>query len=348
MGDQAEIRIGVVGLGFGRQVHAPAFQSIPNCRVVALAGRRRDQADAAAAQIPGTRGFGSWREMLDVAELDAVSIAVPPATQPEIAIAAAERGLGVFCEKPAAGDPAAAEAMLAAVRRYGVAHAVNFLFPEIPAWQAAKQATAALAARHPLRQAALTWRVETYAHRHDLHDGWKRSPIEGGGALNTFVSHSLYYLEWLFGPARAVLARLLPSAADDASVMAWLDFDSGLHVTLEVATDCPFGSGHRLEVYGGDGAVMLENQASDYVRGFAMRAETRSGKPSETVEPIPGNEDGRIWATAQIAARFSERVRSGACGSPDLVDGLRVQQILAACRESDRTRRWVEVPHAGN
>jgi predicted dehydrogenase len=348
MGSQAEIRIGVVGLGFGRQVHAPAFRSIPNCHVVALSGRRRDQADAAAATIPGSRGFGAWQEMLDAGELDAVSIAVPPAAQAEIAIAAADRGLAVFCEKPAAGDVAAAEAMLAAVRRHGVAHAVNFLFPEIPAWQSAKRAIAALAARHPLRQAALTWRVETYAHRHDLHDGWKRSPGEGGGALSTFVSHSLYYLEWLFGPARAVLARLLPSAADDARVMAWLDFESGLHVMLDVATDCPFGSGHRLEVYGSDGAVMLENRASDYVRGFVMGAESRSGGPPETVEPIPGDEDGRIWATAQIATRFVERVRSGDSGSPDLTDGLRVQRILAACRESDRTGRWVEVPRAGN
>lgn len=347
MGKYREIRVGVVGLGFGRQVHVPAFQSLPGCRVVAITGRDRGRAEAAAAMIGGAGGFGSWREMLDAGGLDAVSIAVPPASQPEIAIAAAEQGLGVFCEKPAAGDVATAEAMLAAVRRYGVAHAVNFLFPEIPAWQAAKRAVAALADRHPLRHASLTWRVETYAQRHDLRDGWKRSPAEGGGALSTFVSHSAYYLEWLFGPLQSVMARLLPSTADDAQVTAWLTFESGLNMTLDVATNCPFGSGHRLDVYAHDGAVVLENQGADYVRGFGMRAESRSGDAPIPVEPILGDQDGRIWATARIAERFVERIRHGGSGVPDLTAGLQVQHILQACRQSDRTGRPVEVTRVG-
>lgn len=339
-----EIRVGVVGLGFGRQVHVPAFQSVPGCRVAAIAGRDADRAAAAAVTVPGARGFGSWREMLDAGVLDAVSIAVPPVAQPEIAIAAAERGLAVFCEKPAAGDVEQAEAMLAAVRRHGVAHAVNFLFPEIPAWQVARDAVAGMAAQQPLQQAALAWRVETYAHRHDLRDGWKRSQAGGGGALSTFVSHSAYYLEWLLGPVGRVLARLLPSADDDAQVMAWLDFDSGLHATLDVATNCPFGSGHRLEIYGHDGAVVLDNPAADYVRGFRVQGESRGNAALPPVPPIPGETDGRTWATSRIAARFVERIRHGGLGGPDLADGLRVQRILAACRESNRTGRWVEVP----
>jgi predicted dehydrogenase len=313
---------------------------------VALSGQRPDKAAAAAATLSGARGFGSWREMLDAGELHAVSLAVPPAAQPEIAIAAAERGLAVFCEKPAAGDMAHAEAMLAAVRRHGVAHAINFLFPEIAAWQAAKRAVSEMAARQPLRSAALVWRVETYAHRHDLHDSWKRSPAQGGGALSTFVSHSAYALEWLFGPIRRVLARLLPSADDDAQVSAWLDFDSGLHATLDVATNSAFGSGHHLEVYGHDGAVRLGNSTADYVRGFDLEVSSRTGNVPVVLDSIHGDVDGRIWATAQIASRFVDRIRSGGTGGPDLADGLRVQRLIEIFRESSATSSWVEVPRA--
>jgi len=345
MGVEREIRVGVVGLGFGLQVHVPAFHSIPGCRVVAVAGRSLERAEAAAAVVPGARGHASWRSMLDAGGLDAVSIALPPAAQPEVAIAAAERGVAVFCEKPAACDAETASAMLAAVRRHGVAHAVNFLFPEIPAWHTARQAIRHMAADRPLRHAALTWRVETYAHRHDVHDGWKRSRDAGGGALSTFVSHSAFYLEWLFGPVRSVLARLLPAADDDACVTAWLDFESGLHVSLDVATDCPFGTGHRLEVYGRDGAVVLDNPDTDYVRGFRVHVQSRVGGSAGAAESVPGTGDGRIWATARVAAGFVDRIRTGGSGGPDLGDGLRVQRILDACRESDRTRRWVELPH---
>ena len=343
MQSQPEIRVGVVGLGFGRQVHVPAFQSVPGCRVVAVAGTCADRAQAAAAVIPGARGYGSWQELLQSGGLDAVSVAVPPALQPEIAVAAADRGLGVFCEKPAGENVAQVEAMLAAVGSNDVANAVNFLFPEIPAWQAAKKLIADMALGAPLRHAALTWRVETYAQRHGLHDSWKRLPASGGGALNTFVSHSVYYLEWLFGPIAAVTARLVPSDCDDAQVLAWIDFASGICVNLDVATNCPFGSGHRLEVYGRDGAVTLENGDADYVRGFEVGANSRISASEVIQDPIPGEEDGRIWATARIASRFIERVRHGGSVSPDLAGALRVQRILDAFRKSVRTGARIEV-----
>jgi predicted dehydrogenase len=158
------------------------------------------------------------------------------------------------------------------------------------------------------------------------------------------VSHSAYALEWLFGPIRRVLARLLPSATDDAQVTAWLDFASGLHGTLDVATNCPFGSGHHLEVYGGDSAVRLGNTSSDYVRGFQLQAPSRASDANVLVDPIPGDHDGRIWATAQIATRFVERIRNGGAGGPDFGDGLRVQRLIDACRTSDANLAWVEVP----
>lgn len=344
MAHMAEIRLGVVGLGFGRQVHVPAFQRIPGCRVAALAGRDREAASAAAALIPGCQPFGSWREMLAAGGLDAISIAVPPAAQPTIVEQAARCGLAVFCEKPLAADQAAAERMLAAVRAHGVKHAVNFLFPEIPAWQATRQAVESLLAHRPLKAASLTWQVETYAHRHDLRNGWKRSPEQGGGALSTFVSHSAYYLEWLFGPIRRLIARLLPAAGDDARVHALIDFASGLPVALDVATDCPFGPGHRLEIQGVDGGIRLWNQGTDYVRGFTFDFQSRDCQAPPPPAPLPDDDDGRIWATNRIATRFIAAVRGTGRCTPDLDAGLRVQSILEAFRASARTNAWVEVP----
>lgn len=348
MDRKTETRVGIVGLGFGRQVHAPAFQRIPGCRVVAIAGRDREAASTAAATIAGCAGFGSWHAMLDNGGLDAISIAVPPAAQPEIVQAAAERGLAVFCEKPIAADVAAAERMLAAVRRHGVAHAVNFSFPEIPSWQEARQAIADHLVGGPLRNASLTWQVETYAHRHDLRNGWKRSPEQGGGALSTFVSHSAYYLEWLFGPMRRLLARLSPPSGDDARVLAWIDFTSGLQTTLDVAVDCPFGPGHRLEVQAADAAISLCNPSADYVRGFTLDIRSRVDGAPRQVESMPGDDDGRVWATSRIAARFVAAVRGGGSCTPDVGAGLRVQRILAAFRRSAGSGSWVEVPRDGD
>lgn len=341
------IRVGIVGLGFGAAVHGPVFASLDGCRLVAIAGQSDRKAEAAAAALGGIKAFSGWRAMLDGVELEAISIAVPPGLQPAIVSEAAARGLAVFCEKPSAADIAGAEQMLDAVTRAGVPHAINFLFPEIPAWKAAKQRIDELARDQPLRYVVLNWHVETYAHRHHLNDGWKRNGSHGGGALNTFVSHSVYYLEWLFGPVRRVLARLtFADHDDDSRVEAWLEFDSGLAASLSVAIDCPFGAGHRLEAYGRDGSVILDNPSADYVNGFTLAASMHSPTfDPPTAASVPdGAVDGRISATAQIASRFVSHVRAGGSPTPNLGNGFRVQTILEAFRQSHHTRAWVEAP----
>ncbi len=339
------IRMGIVGLGFGQQVHAPAFAGIDGCDIVAIAGRDGARAATAAGKLGITMSFDCWETMLDGAQLDAVSIAVPPSAQPAIVEAAAKRQIAVFCEKPAAPDVASAAAMLAAVRKHSVEHAVNFLFPEIPAWRDAKRCIDELAGRSGLRHAALSWRVETYASRHNLNN-WKRNAADGGGALSNFVSHSIYYLEWLFGKIKRVQARLHPpQAADDSRVDAWIEFESGLPLTLSVATDCPFGSGHRLEVYGGDGAVVLSNSGSDYVQGFELQASSRAlpGDKQPQVEELDRAADGRVWATGRLARRFIDRLRTDGPLPPTLFDGLRVQQVIDSFRTSHRLNQPVSV-----
>jgi predicted dehydrogenase len=344
------IRVGIVGLRFGAKVHGPAFGRVEDCRVVAVAGREHGDIAVAESLVPGTTGFAGWRQMLDGVDLDAIAIAVPPVAQAAIATEAATRGIAVFCEKPAAVDVSGAEAMLHAVTTNRVTHAINFLFPEIPAWIAAKQAVDEMASVHPLRHAALTWRIETYAHRHSLKDSWKRSAHNGGGALNGFVAHSVYYLEWLFGPIGRVLAKLSPAdEIDDSRVDAWIEFRSGMSASLSVAIDCPFGTGHRLEVYGHDGVVILDNPSADYASGFQLTRRSRSQSPDSA--PLDMNVavsvDGRIQATSKIAGRFVLHLRSGGLPTPNLSHGLRVQRLMDVFRNSHRSQSWMDAPHAG-
>src|SRR5687767_12822733 len=85
--------VAVIGRGFGRIVHVPAFEAIEGIRVVGVAGR-------------------SWHDLVESPDVAAVSIASPPATHREIACAAFEAGKSVLCEKPLATSVAEAEQML--------------------------------------------------------------------------------------------------------------------------------------------------------------------------------------------------------------------------------------------
>lgn len=340
------LRIGVIGLGFGAAVHAPAFNQVPGCQVVAIAGRNPVKAATAAVKIPGSQPFTNWEQMLDQAQPHAITIAVPPSIQPQIVLAAAARGIAVFCEKPAASSVEAAQAMLDAVTKHNVTHAVNFLFAQVPQWQEAKAIINQMGA---LKSAALTWRVETYAHRHNLTDGWKRAPDQGGGALFNFVSHCAYYLPWLFGPIVKVNANLLPPGSpEDARVDAWLEFQSGLTLSLGVVLDAPFGTGHRLEVYSDNQALLLENTGSDYVSGFTLKASSRPPAPAYAVasQSVVTQSDGRTWATAQLARQFIDHLRQGASPTSNLTHALQAQRVLHALRQSSTLKQWVDVPNA--
>jgi len=337
------LRVGVIGVGFGQRVHVPAFRADARCRVVAICCRNREHAARMAEQLEVANAYGDARQMLASGELDAVSIAVPPVLQPELLIAAAEAGKHVFCEKPLAADLPTAERALAAVRKSGVVHAMDFIFPEIPAWQQARSVLAA-GTLGKLRHAVVSWRMESYALAHGL-ESWKTRSAEGGGTLSNFASHSLYYLEWLLGPVTRLAARLTPrEAAGEVRVDAWLELASGCSVGLSVAADAFLGPGHRLEIYGEQGTLLLENCTTDYVNGFALSVGTREtgGLATRPTERFP-HVDGRIGAASSIVRRFIDAILANTTVDPNLAHGLRVQQLMAAARAADRSGCWQSV-----
>ena len=343
MGSSPLVRVGVVGLGFG-PVHVAAYRRDPRCEVVALCARHEERAADAARQLGIPRAFGDWRRLLEERErIDVISLAVPGPVQAEIGRAALDAGKHVFFEKPLADTAGAADALAVLADKLDRATAVNFEFPEGPAWQEAKRLLDE-GRIGPLRHVAVTWRVETYANRVGL-DSWKTRSADGGGALNLFASHCLHYVEWLVGPVRSLSATLRRAPGDvregdtlDAIVLV---AESGVTVALSIATDAFLGSGHRLEVCGDEGTLVLENRESDYVRGFRLFLAERKDREllPRPVSDVLGSptEDGRIEATAAIASRLVDVVTRGEGRvAPGVREGARVQRLIEAARASNR------------
>ena len=94
------LRVAVIGVGFGQQVHVPAFRTDSRCEVTTLCASNEAKAAEVATRLNVPHASGDWRAVVADPEIDAVSIAVPPRLQPQIAIAALEHGKSVFCEKP--------------------------------------------------------------------------------------------------------------------------------------------------------------------------------------------------------------------------------------------------------
>jgi predicted dehydrogenase len=348
------IRIGIVGCNYGRLVHLPAFRLDPRCEVIALAGTdsARTAKLAQAANVP--LSFGNWTDLVEHPDVDAVTIATPPALQQAIALRALELGKPVFAEKPMAADLDGAAAMLQAAKDSGRATMIDFNFSAIPAWRKSKMLLEQGAIGR-LRHVAVNWNVESHSTRMRIDD-WKVHGEDGGGALGNFVSHSFHYLEWLCGPISGLSARLsgLPDApAMETNAGVNIAFCSGASGSLAMSSASYLGSGHRLEFYGEDGSLTLVNATSDYMRGFELRLAQRPATAFAPVgidDPVdrafPG--DGRIAPVSRLAADFLDAISQGGTGWPGFAEGYRVQTLLDTARRAHKSGCWLDVePESG-
>ena len=102
-----ELRIGLVGYGFMGRAHSNAFRTAGNFFdlgrtpvLTAVCGRTRDQAEAHAAQWGFQSVETDWEKLVARDDIDMIDITVPNDMHKDIAIAAAEAGKMVMCEKP--------------------------------------------------------------------------------------------------------------------------------------------------------------------------------------------------------------------------------------------------------
>jgi myo-inositol 2-dehydrogenase/D-chiro-inositol 1-dehydrogenase len=120
------LNVGVAGLGVIGKVHVDNLARLaPAARIRRVVDVRERVARAVGDEL-GVQWSTSYDSLLDDRHVDAVLIATPPSTHPEMVIRAAESGKHVFCEKPLAHElPAATEAVDRA-RRAGIRLYVGF------------------------------------------------------------------------------------------------------------------------------------------------------------------------------------------------------------------------------
>src|SRR6185436_381328 len=96
-----------------------------------------------AADFAANWGFESsesdWRKLIERKDIDLIDIASPNDTHAEIAVAAAEAGKIVMCEKPLGRNVVEAEKMVAAVEKAKVANMVWYNYRRVPAVTLAKK-----------------------------------------------------------------------------------------------------------------------------------------------------------------------------------------------------------------
>ncbi|UFH55159.1 Gfo/Idh/MocA family protein [Spirosoma sp. KNUC1025] len=120
------IGLGVIGMGGFGLFAVQQFLQIPNTRLVAIAGSKREEAITTAKRF-GAEQLGSLEELVNHPDVDLVYIATPPFLHYQQAMLALNAGKHVICEKPLATDPEQGREMIETARQKGLLMVTNLM-----------------------------------------------------------------------------------------------------------------------------------------------------------------------------------------------------------------------------
>lgn len=213
------LKVGIIGAGGISGAHLEGYGRFgQDCEVVALCDVQPERARARRAEfgLDGARVYDDARAMLAAEGLDLVSVATPPATHRDLAVAALEAGVHVLVEKPMSPSLEDCDAMIAAAERAGRICSVvaqNRFRDDMATLKAALDSGLVGTVSHA-RVDSAWWRGRAY---YDLD--WRGTwASEGGGCTLNHAIHHLDLTLWLLGRPQAVTAVLTNAQHDNAEV----------------------------------------------------------------------------------------------------------------------------------
>lgn len=292
-----KLRIGLIGTGhWARSVHGPSVLAHAHTELVGVWGRDQARTRAVAKELH-TNPHSELETLL--AQVEALTFAVPPDVQAPIAARAAELGLHLLLEKPIALSAADAVRLERAVDEAGVASVVFFtrrFLPDVQEW---------------LRHASETggWysgRAEADFNLFGEDDSFAVSPWRREhGALWDMGPHSLALLIPILGDITAVSA--VAGRGDQVHLI--LRHGQGSSSTSSFSYTSPAANGNSLYVDGSAGrsaAPMPALATADSIaaHGAALDAlidQVQQAKPSHPCDVHLGARVVEVLAAAQAS-----------------------------------------------
>ena len=342
-----QIRVGVVGLGFGAAVHIPGFLKLDNVNIVAIASSEELKAKKIANEFHIEGWVGGYQSILDF-KLDVVSIALPPKLNYEAAQFFLERQIPVICEKPISQSISQAYRLLELSE--SVPNAVNFQFSELYAFKIAKK----IIENQDLgevKKIKIKWVTHSFANRNKL-ENWKRSVAESGGVISLLATHTLYLLGWFISPVINLSCQLKSDNEDYTGEQFAEDtcffkakLKSGEEVEAFISNNSQEKTLHKWEFDCENGNLVLKNETDDYMSGFQVDINHENTQLNKiyTDTRCLGNQDGRIQPFVSLAARFLKSIENGQVFHPNINDALLVQKYTDSLFKSHFTKSVVSV-----
>lgn len=371
-----KLNIGMVGYGFMGRTHSNAFSQVPHFFSLdyqpvlkTICARSADKAQAFAEQWGYESSATDWRRLIDDKSIDLIDIASPNDTHMEIAVAAAQAGKMVMCEKPLGRTAAESRKMVEAVERAGVANMVWYNYRRVPAVTLAKQLIdeGRLGKIFHYRAKFLQdWTISK-----DLPQGgqglWRLDVgVAGSGVTGDLLAHCIDTAMWLNGGISTVsgmtetfikerhhnvTGKTETVGIDDASLFL-ARFDNGSLASFEATR---YARGHKalytLEINGEHASIAWDLHDLHRLQYFDHRDEgrTRGWRSVHITDGdhpymgkwwVPGLQIGYEHTFIHQVADFIEGLSTGKPAAPTFRDALATDLVTDAVLRSAASGRW--------
>lgn len=378
MKEKKEIRIGLIGCGLMGRIHTNGYKRLGDFfpemghrPVLQVACARREEKVKAFAEQWGYKDTETdWRAVIVRDDVDAIDICTPNDKHAEIAIAAAEAGKMILCEKPLARTVEEGERMLEAIEKAGVKNTVWYNYRRVPAVTLAKQ----------IVDSGKLGRI--FHFRSNFLQDWTISPdvpqggdatwrldaeAAGSGVTGDLLAHCIDLAMWINGGITDVSAmtetfikerkdtsgQMKKVSIDDAS-MFHCHFENG---SLGLFEATRYARGHKalftFEINGENASIRwdlhdlnrleyFDHSDESIVRGWRSILVTDADQPYMDKWWIPGTSIGYEHSFVHQVAEFFKSLDTGEPCYPTFKDALETQKVCEAVLDSASSKSWKE------
>jgi predicted dehydrogenase len=379
MATKKKLNIGMIGRGFMAKAHSNAFRRVGNFFDLAYEPVLKTVCGTNEA---GTRAFADswgyesvetdWRRVVEDKDIDLIEICVPNNLHAEIAIAAAEAGKMVICEKPLACNAAEALTMTEAVEKAGVLNFVSFNYRRIPAVTLAKKLIdeGKLGKIFHYRANFLQdWTISADVPQGGK-DTWRLdAKTAGSGVTGDLLAHCIDIALWQNGPITDINAmtetfvkerksadtgKVEPVKIDDACTF-FCRFANGSMGNFESTR---YARGHKalftFEINGEKASIKwdlhdlhrlqyFDHRDEGIVRGWRSIHVSDGDQPYMSHWWVPGLQIGYEHSFVHQVADFLEAAAKGENARPTFRDAYETSRVCDAILKSATDGQWVSL-----
>jgi predicted dehydrogenase len=380
------INVGMVGYKFMGKAHSNALSRVgmffdcpAQINKAVICGRDEEGVKKAAAKFGWQAYETKWQNLVSREDIDVIDITAPSDAHKAIAIAAAQNGKHIFCEKPLALNLDDAREMLAEARKAGIKHQIGFNYRFAPAVRLMKDIidSGKIGTIRHLRASYL----QDFIIDPEFPLVWRlRKEVCGSGSLGDLGAHFIDLARYLAGDFKSVtgmqktfiksrplvenMTGLSASAREDAArgevnvddATAFVaEFQNG---ALGVFEATRFAQGHKndlsIEINGDKGSLKFVFERMNEVQYFSADDEEglqgfRLIQATEGVHPYmyawwpAGHVIGYEHTFVHEMYEFMSAIVSGKAASPDFADGVECSRVIEAVELSSQRRAAVDI-----